>query len=391
MTANDLMSLAVNGLMKSNPFYAIMLLKHKMIWDEAQATGYTDGVTLGTNTKWFSALTKGQRITYLAHEVLHVCLMHHTRRYGRDNKQWNIACDYVINLVLVDAGFEPLPKWLYDTKYKGMSAEQVYRLLQQKGNKQQPKPQQQQQSGSGNSKQGNGQPTPSNTEPDTIGEVRDAPNPQDAEQKTAQSIKQAQSVAKRMGKMGNATERAVNNISQGGDPRDILAAFLTDRARTEYTYTKPARRYIVHDMYEPSMYNKALGRFAISCDTSGSISGAEIQKLVAFVFSVLATLSDYKSQTSLPVIYCDDTVRRVEELEDGMKANPIGGGGTDFAPPFKYIDESGEDIVGMIYITDGYGSFPQIQPDYPVVWALLCPHYNFKPPFGEVVEIFNMM
>jgi predicted metal-dependent peptidase len=58
-------------------------------------------------------------------------LKHHTRRNGRDPKQWNQATDFVINPMVLKAGLK-LPTWvLLDPQYDGLSAEQVYGIRQQ--------------------------------------------------------------------------------------------------------------------------------------------------------------------------------------------------------------------------------------------------------------------
>jgi predicted metal-dependent peptidase len=66
----------------------------------------------------------------LAHEVMHPALQHHTRRGGRDPRRSNMACDYAINPMLLDAGLT-LPKdVLLDHRFRGMSAERIYNLLE---------------------------------------------------------------------------------------------------------------------------------------------------------------------------------------------------------------------------------------------------------------------
>lgn len=66
----------------------------------------------------------------MAHEMLHVGLLHHKREEKRDHYVWNIACDFVINAWLKDLGVGEMPKGgLYDPAYFGMSAEQVYDKL----------------------------------------------------------------------------------------------------------------------------------------------------------------------------------------------------------------------------------------------------------------------
>lgn len=64
----------------------------------------------------------------MAHEFLHVCLGHYSRRCGRDPYLWNIACDYVINGWLLEMGLGELPKIgaLHDVDLKGLSAEDIY-------------------------------------------------------------------------------------------------------------------------------------------------------------------------------------------------------------------------------------------------------------------------
>ena len=69
----------------------------------------------------------------LAHEVLHPALQHHTRRGDRDRKRWNMACDFAINPLLLDAGLT-LPKdVLIDHRFRGMSAERIYNLIEEQG------------------------------------------------------------------------------------------------------------------------------------------------------------------------------------------------------------------------------------------------------------------
>jgi predicted metal-dependent peptidase len=63
-----------------------------------------------------------------------------------------------------------------------------------------------------------------------------------------------------------------------------------------------------------------------------------------------------------------------------------GRGGTDFCPAFDWIENSSVDPRVVIYMTDGYGSFPKNTPQVPVLWLtwdLSAAHY----PFGDVVDL----
>ena len=58
-----------------------------------------------------------------------------------------------------------------------------------------------------------------------------------------------------------------------------------------------------------------------------------------------------------------------------------GFGGTDFRPVFEYVNEmnsAGEftDFKGLIYFTDGYGTYPSKPPDYQTAFVFIDDEYN---------------
>ncbi len=82
----------------------------------------TDGVSIYYNPGYVETLNASELAGVLAHEVMHPALQHHTRRGGRNPKRWNMACDYAINPLLIDAGIT-LPKdVLIEHRFRGMSA-----------------------------------------------------------------------------------------------------------------------------------------------------------------------------------------------------------------------------------------------------------------------------
>ena len=63
-----------------------------------------------------------------------------------------------------------------------------------------------------------------------------------------------------------------------------------------------------------------------------------------------------------------------------------GGGGTDFHPVFDLIAEDEEDPEIVLYLTDGYGSAPKKQPNYPVIWGVI--EGGIMPvKWGQMMEI----
>ena len=152
----------------------------------------------------------------LAHEVMHPALQHHTRRGHRDASRWNMACDYAINLLLLDAGLT-LPKdVLIDNRFRGMSAERIYNLIEEQSQEDgsDGKPESQTQPG-GESNDEAGEPSSPST-PGGIGQVLDAPQPENEEGKTVTeqardwqiAVEQAENVAKLAGKLPAGTADA---------------------------------------------------------------------------------------------------------------------------------------------------------------------------------------
>ena len=76
------------------------------------------------------------------------------------------------------------------------------------------------------------------------------------------------------------------------------------------------------------------------------------------------------------MIQCDNQVRSDVELRSErdiaalmQKFTVAGGGSTDFRPVFSYVNdliERGElkNIGGLLYFTDGRGTYPKMRPDY---------------------------
>ncbi|HTF64932.1 MAG TPA: hypothetical protein VK638_19820 [Edaphobacter sp.] len=119
-------------LLLDHPFFGTLLFRLGAQARSSIATMATDGVSLCFNPQFVETLSAAEIAGTLAHEVMHPALQHHTRRSGRNPRRWNMACDYAINPMLVDAGLT-LPKdVLLDNRFRGMSAERIYNLLEKR-------------------------------------------------------------------------------------------------------------------------------------------------------------------------------------------------------------------------------------------------------------------
>jgi predicted metal-dependent peptidase len=90
-------------LLLDHPFFGTLLFRLGAQARNSIATMATDGVSLYFNPEFVDSLSSAELIGVLAHETMHPALQHHTRRSGRKPKRWNMACDYAINPLLVDA------------------------------------------------------------------------------------------------------------------------------------------------------------------------------------------------------------------------------------------------------------------------------------------------
>jgi predicted metal-dependent peptidase len=125
---------ARTALLLDHPFFGTLLFRLGAQARNSIATMATDGVSLYFNPEFVEGLSSAELIGTLAHEVMHPALQHHTRRGGRNPRRWNMACDYAINPMLVDAGLT-LPKdVLMDHRFRGMSAEEIYNRLEAEEN-----------------------------------------------------------------------------------------------------------------------------------------------------------------------------------------------------------------------------------------------------------------
>lgn len=382
MTTKDKLTKAKIQLILTQPFFATLLLSMPLVENKEIETADIDGTKIQYNPAYIDKLTVDEVKGLLCHEILHIGNFHHTRRNGRDIETWNKATDYAINQIIIDSGMKLPEGALIDKQFKDHSAEQIFAKLPQ------PKPKDKPGNNAGNNAGGNGkQQTP---DPGKCGSVSDSPaktegERQEQEAKVKQKIAQAAQVAKRAGNLPGFLQRLVEEILQPKiNWKEVLARFITDTARNDYSFKKPNARFIQSGFYLPSLINEEPGQIVFIVDTSASIDeklfdqfGSELQDVC----------SELKNQ--LLVIYVDDELQGVQEIEpdEKIELQAKGGGGTSFAPGFEYLEENGITPKAIVYLTDGDSrKFPKQTPDTPVLWAKYgsC---NFKPPFGEVIPI----
>ena len=381
-------------LLLDHPFFGSLLYRLKDRESRAVKTMATDGISLLWNPEFVETLTAATLAGTLAHEVMHPALRHHLRRSGRDPKRWNIACDYAINPLLVDAGLTLPDGVLIENRFRGMSAEQIYNLLESEEGSDPDNDNDQQASASDDSNGGpvgNQSSGPSAPETDGgIGQVLDAPRESDdspsVEEQVREweiAVKQAMTVAQQAGKAPAGIDRTIEGVAEAAvNWRELLRRLWSETTASDYSWMRPNRRHLWNGLYLPGVIKEGVGEIVIAVDCSGSISGRQLRLFEAEARSIL----EGQRPERVYVLYFDAVVQKVEVYEAGqpISLNPVGGGGTEFAPCFDWVEESGITPQTVVFLTDLYGSFPSSAPSYPVLWASTG---RRQAPFGEVIPM----
>ena len=134
-------------------------------------------------------------------------------------------------------------------------------------------------------------------------------------------------------------------------------------------------------LVEPEEVREDAGvlNLAVALDTSGSCHGGVMKQ---FLGELLAILRDSGGpRVEITLIQCDAEIQNVSVLTREDDAERIvegfetyGFGGTDFCPVFDYVNrcredlENGKPFRGLLYLSDGFGDFPDEAPDYPVAF-----------------------
>ena len=349
---------ARTGMLIDFPFFGQLALRLKLVEDEGIPTLAVDGKNIFYNPTFVAGLSLQLTQSAMVHEVGHCIFEHISRRGPRNPKKWNYAGDYVINAMIKDSYMPIGDSWLFDPKFAGMSADEVYALL-----------------------------------PDDLDGLGGMPLDEmvDGDPTESETIAidweiatvQAAADAKAIGKLPGSMERFLENMRQPEiDWRARLRRFVTEINRDDYSWSRMNRRMASYGFFLPGLWSENMGEVVVAIDTSGSIDQATLNAFGSEVKAIVDTVRPIKTT----VIYCDATVNHVDEFlpNDQLYFKMHGGGGTDFRPPFKYMENKSIKPAAFVYLTDMFGPFPSQPPDFPVMWVATS---GVVGPFGETVPI----
>jgi predicted metal-dependent peptidase len=419
-------------LILDKPFLGALVLRLPLTAADKTwcTTTATDARRFYYNPEYIDALSLDQTQFVLAHEALHCALSHFARRQHRVKHRWDLACDFAVNPLLVDDGLTPPPNAVVMDQYKGMTAEEIYPLLDdddetetldehvydreqdQGGSQGQTPPPRQDDSDQGKRPdQGGEQERPTgdgrgedaepsgggSPEPDERGERGERgsgegappPPPLTPDERETLAVQWQQRMAgaaqqaMQSGKLGGALARMIDHLLQPQLPwRMLLARYMSTAARDDFSYMRPSRRE--GDAILPSLRSGQID-VVIGLDTSGSIRESEIEEFMAEVDALKGQV-----RARVTLLPCDAALAEgapwvYEPWEEIEVPDSIhGGGGTNFRPVFEWVDHQGLEPELLIYFTDAEGKFPEREPPYPVIWLVKGKE---NVPWGRRVQL----
>lgn len=339
-------------------FFTTICFSLKHMFDDTVQTACTNSKWIKFNTKFFMDLDPEERIFLLLHETMHCAYLHTVRLpAGACHDRWNIATDHVINLQLIERGFKMPRMGLADPKYRGLSAEEVYKLL-----------------------------------PDNPGQphmkdlITGDGDPGELEKEMAEILVRAAIQSKvsqdKPGTIPGEVEIFLNRLLNPKLPWNrILQKYLQAFAKNDYTWRKPNRRFFPQH-HLPSLHSENLMNIAIAVDTSGSVSDEDFLRFVTETNSILRMMKPEK----ITLIQFDTEIKSVDEVRNVhelMRVKFTGRGGTLINPVLDWVNENKPQL--LLVFSDGGFYFYTTETKVPVIW-LIHDNAPWTAPFGKTIH-----
>lgn len=397
-TALSKLEVARTRLILERPFIGALLMYLPLLANSRCARIATDARALYFNPAYIDATSLADARFMLAHEALHCALLHFYRRGHRIAARWDRACDYCVNQLLTDDGFIAPPGALLNARFRGLSAEEIYPLLDDGSEEKILDEHWFGRAGSGEAlivsdRAGDGQGSVLadqaflDAHADGFDEIatRGSTTMSADDLASAWQDRLAGSAieAASAGTLGSAFNEALDHLIQPRLPwRNLLARFLMSSARDDYSFSRPGRRE--GDALLPALHSGQVN-LVLALDTSGSVSAKDF---VEFLDEIDALKGQIRARVTL--LACDTAltpgapwifeVWQPIHLPDGLS----GGGGTRFTPVFDWVEQQALRPDALLYFTDAQGEFPLRAPAYPVLWLVKG---DAPVPWGQRVQL----
>ena len=400
--SRKILVMARNELYMKMRFLDVALSSLPFVLDTGAEGMGTDGLYLYYDPQYLGGLFREDRVMvnriYL-HLVLHGIFRHMIRRKGREERLYHLSCDIAVESIIDELQYRcvmkarsfPRREMYHELKkeMKTLTAERIYEVLRKKALTQKQLEQ---------------------LEVDF--RVDDHSYWQKAEEKKRQNQieNRWQDISERMETEMETFSKEASQTSgslidqvkvenrERMDYREFLRKFsvlkeemTVDPDSFDYTfYSYGLTMYGNMPLIEPQEWKevKKVEDFAIVIDTSMSCSGDLVKKFLEETYGVLTEAESFFHKVNIHIIQCDEMVQNDQKITDEKELKEymehlelIGEGGTDFRPAFEYVNhliEQGEfyHLKGLIYFTDGKGTYPKKKPSYETAFIFMQEEYE---------------
>lgn len=356
-------------------FLGPVLCSLDFIWCTKTKTAATDGRKVWWNPAFFMYLSPETRATVLVHELWHPALLHGIRRFGRDPKIWNQACDYRINNDLKVSGFSFVGiEWCcldptIDANGR-LAEEEIYDLISSGALTPPP-------------------PMPGMDEGDWGDGDMLEPSDEDT-QKVVEMVLRAVHQHKLSGGAGDIPIVIQETLDKFLTPivpwEKELMQFCTDLVESGYTWSRPNRRY--PHIYLPSiqMEEERLRHIVYYLDVSGSCSNHDVLRFnseVKFIKEVLRpeklTLVQFTCEIVHESVFLDE-----DPFEETVR---YGTGGTSLSCVREHMLKH-RPTAAIVFSDLDCSPMAKLPFDIPVIWCAVRAAGR-SVNFGKLIHMRN--
>ena len=375
------------GLLLKASFFGNMATRLTLVnADEWCPTAATDGRNFYYNSRFIKMLRPKEVEFLFGHEVLHCVYDHFGRRGDRDPQLWNIADDFCVNgdLKKHNVGeFITSVPCLYDKKYEGMSAEEVYDILYQNADKIDisslldkliDEHLDGEGDGDGDGKDGKGRPKLSEEDRRQIkDEIKEA------------MLSAVAADAEGAGNLPAGVQRIIRDLTEPQmNWRELLRMQLESTIKSDYTWMRASRKGWHMDAVMPGMKLDPMIDIALFIDASGSMGEAMLKDILSETAGIMESFPAYRIHVaSFDTEVYNPQQYDSENLEDITEYQIKGGGGTDFDCVFSYLKENEIEPKRLVVFTDGYPYGSWGDENYADTVWILHGTTTIVPPWGQ--------
>ena len=382
-------------LLLNKPFFGNLATRLIPVPTYKLPTAGTDGRRFYYNPAFLKHLSDNEVLFLCGHEVLHCVFDHFSRREGRNPALYNMAGDYVINIILVDEGVGDMITTvpiLLDYKYRGWTSEEVYDDLEQ--NCEQPQSSLDfhfDMDGDGDGDETDGEGQAGNIQKELEDEFGGGELSEAEKKALKDELKEAIIEAANQAGAGNCPAGIERMIKEWTEPkmdwRSVLRAQVESSLKDDYTFMRPSRKSHSTNCILPGM--DTAERVEVSCaiDLSGSIGQQQANDFLSEVKGILDQYEDFKLD-----VWCFDTEvynHKTFTPDNGDEIEQYqlqGGGGTDFECNWKFMKENEIEPKQFVMFTDGWPCGGWGDEQYCDTLFLIHGNESTTAPFGVTVH-----